>query len=138
MCLAMQSAVGPAFPHTQLNALAEAFEASLLLSLPLWDEMRQLLRRHRWLAATFVEKAVPAGCSSFECQSRLWPGITRTDTYCYLQNSSEGSMCHCGSKQKVLPHPNAGEDIQRNLCMTNLSPRSSIKTLCKDCTEQHG
>lgn len=73
--------------------------------------------------------------SSFECQSRLWPEVTRTNTYFYLQNISEGSMCHCGSKQKVLPHPKAGEDSQRNLCRTNLLPRCFIKTLSKDCTE---
>lgn len=119
----MQSAVGPPLPHTQGNSLAKASGASLLPSLPLWDEMQQLLRRDGWLAATVVEKAVPGGCSSSsEWQRGLWPRVTRTNIYFYLQTMSECSTCLCGSKQKILPHPKAGEESPKGkgICMTKL------------------
>jgi len=110
--LAMQIAAGPALPHTQHNPLAKASGPSLLSSLPLWDEMQQLLRRgDGWLAATFVEKFIPRGSfSSFEWQRGLWPRVTRTNINFYLWNMSEGSMCLCSSKQKVLLHPKAEAD----------------------------
>lgn len=110
MCLTIWTAAGLALPHSKFNSPAKASVAYLLSSVPLWDGMQQLFRKvDGWLAVTFVDKAVSWGYSSSEQQRGLWLRFTRTNKHLYLQNMSQDNMwLLSGSKQKVIPHAEAG------------------------------